>query len=98
MTTLKILVPPVAPEAEKIFATVYEAWSTRHLLTIDYANDQGEPTKRTIEPQALLFHEMAWYVSAYCYLRSAQRTFAVSRIVTARIENGTFTSRPELYE
>lgn len=26
------------------------------------------------------------------------RTFAVSRIVTARIENGTFTPRPEFYE
>lgn len=98
MTTLKILVPPVAPEAEKIFTTVYEAWSTRHLLTIDYANEQGEPTKRTIEPQALLFHEMAWYIRAYCYLRSAQRTFAVSRVEKATIEDGTFSPRPDLYE
>lgn len=98
LSALKILVSPLAPESEKIFSAVYEAWSTRHLLTIDYANEQGEPTKRTIEPQALLFHEMAWYIRAYCYLRSAQRTFAVSRVEKATIEEGTFSPRPDLYE
>lgn len=98
IAALKILVPPVAPEAEGIFATVYEAWSTRHLLTIVYADEKGEETKRTIEPQALLFHEMVWYIRAYCYLRSCQRTFAVSRIEKATIEEATFSPRPDLYE
>ena len=98
LSALKILVPPISPEAEKIFSTVYDAWATRHLLTIAYANEQGEQTTRTIEPQALLFHGMTWYIRAYCYLRADQRTFAVSRIVTAKIEDGTFSPRPELYE
>lgn len=98
ISALKILMPSVAPEAEEVFANIYDAWSTRHLLTISYADEYGDTTTRTIEPQALLFHEMAWFVRSYCYLRSAVRTFAVSRIEKAKVEEGTFTARPELYE
>ena len=98
LSALKILVPPIAPESEKVFSAVYEAWSTRHLLTITYSDEKGEITTRTIEPQALMFHEMAWYVRSYCYLRSGTRTFAVSRIDKAKIEEGTFSPRPDLYE
>lgn len=98
LSALKILVPPIAPESEKIFSAVYEAWSTRHLLTITYSDEKGEITTRTIEPQALMFHEMAWYVRSYCYLRSGTKTFAVSRIDKAKIEEGTFSPRPDLYE
>lgn len=98
LSALKILIPPIAPESEEIFSTVYEAWSKRHLLTISYADEESESTTRTIEPQALLFYDMAWYIRSYCYLRSGVRTFAVSRIEKAKVEEGTFSSRPELYE
>ena len=98
LSSLKILVPPVANEAAGVFDTVYDAWATRHLLTITYSDEKGEITTRTIEPQALMFHEMAWYVRSYCYLRSGTRTFAVSRIDKAKIEKGTFSPRPDLYE
>jgi len=98
LSALKILVPPIAAETEAIFTTVYEAWSKRHLLTITYSDEKGESSTRTIEPQALLFHDMAWFVRSYCYLRSSIRTFAVSRIEKAKIEAGTFSPRPELYE
>lgn len=98
LSALKILVPPIAPESEEIFSIVYEAWGKRHLLTLSYADEKGETTMRTIEPQALLFYGMAWYILGYCYLRSNVRTFAVSRIEKAKVEEGTFSSRPELYE
>lgn len=98
LSTLKILAPPVAPEAERIFATVYDAWATRRLLTIRYMDESGNTTNRTIEPQALFFHEMVWYVQCYCYLRSAVRTFAIARIEEAKIVERTFATRPEVYE
>lgn len=97
-TSMKILMPPLAPEIEKIFATVYEGWSQRRLLTIRYSDEKGEVTERTIEPQALLFHEMGWYVRCYCYLRGGQRTFAVARIEAARQLDVTFRPRPELMD
>ncbi len=97
-TSMKILMPPLAPETEKIFAMVYEGWSQRRLLTICYTDEKGETTERTIEPQALLFHGMGWYICCYCYLRGSQRTFAIARIEAAKLLDVTFQPRPELYE
>lgn len=98
LSSLKILVPPVAKEAAGVFDTVNDAWATRHPLTTVYTDEKGEQTTRTIEPQALLFHGMTWYIRSYCYLRASQRTFSVARIEKAKAEDGTFAPRPELYE
>ena len=97
-SSMKILMPPLAPETEKIFAMVYEGWAQRRLLTIRYTDEKGETTERTIEPQALLFHGMGWYIRCYCYLRGGQRTFAIARIEAVKMLDVTFQLRPELYE
>ncbi len=96
-SAMKILMPPLAPETERVFATVYEGWAQRHLLTIKYTDEKCETTERTIEQQALLFHGMAWYVRAYCYLRGGQRTFLIARIETVKLLDASFLPRPELY-
>lgn len=98
LSALKILLPPVPPETEKVFSIVYDAWATRHLLSISYADERGAQSDRTIEPQALFFYGTSWYIRAYCYLRGKPRTFTVSRIEKATIQDGTFTPRPDLYE
>ena len=97
-SSMKILMPPLAPETERMFAMVYEGWAKRRLLTIRYTDEKGETTERTIEPQALLFHGMGWYIRCYCYLRGDQRTFAIARIEAVKILDVTFQPRPELYE
>lgn len=97
-SAMKILMPPLAPETERVFATVYEGWAQHRLLTIRYTDEKCETSERTIEPQALLFHSMAWYVRAYCYLRGGQRTFAIARIEAGKLLDVTFQPRPELYE
>lgn len=97
MTSLKILTPPMSKECEAVFSTLFDAWKQRRMATIRYCDEKGDTTVRTIEPHALLFHNMAWYVRAFCHLKMAQRTFAVSRIESVETLECAFESRPELY-
>ena len=98
ISTLRILIPPVAPETEKKLAIVYDAWATHHLLTITYCDGTGKRTERTIEPHMLFFYGSGWYVGAFCYSRRRALTFAVSRIEKATVEDGTFAPNPKLFE
>lgn len=56
----------------------------------------GELTRREIDPHRLENYEGAWYVVAYCHLRKALRSFAVSPLrVQALRETGVrFESQP----
>ncbi|MBP5640850.1 MAG: WYL domain-containing protein [Victivallales bacterium] len=81
-----------------IFRAVFEAWSSRRLLYITYKDENGMETKRIIEPQALAFFDMEWTIRAYCHKRDAPRTFLLSRISSAAIQDETFEPRRELID
>lgn len=48
-----------------------------------YADREGTPSRRVIEPVALMAREQAWYVAGWCRLRLAPRLFRLDRIVSA---------------
>lgn len=81
-----------------IFLTVFEAWSSRRLLYIDYKDEGGAESKRVIEPQALAFFDMEWNIKAYCHKRDAVRTFLLSRIAGAVMLEETFEPRREIID
>ena len=81
-----------------IFLAVFEAWSSRRLLYITYKDEKGVETKRIIEPQALAFFDMEWTIRAYCHKREAPRTFLLSRICSAAIQNETFEARRDIID
>ncbi len=81
-----------------IFLTVFEAWNSRRLLYITYKDEKGVETKRIIEPQALVFFDMEWNIKAYCHKREAARTFLLSRISSAAMQDETFEPRHEIID
>lgn len=97
MTSMKILMPPLSKDAEAVFSVLYDAWKQRRMVSVKYCDEKGEVTERVLEPQALVFHDMSWYVKAYCHLRNDGRTFAVTRIQSIAILDRTFENRPEFY-
>lgn len=65
---------------------------TNYLLTkIQYVNESGEISERTIEPFALLSTEN-WLLIAWCHLRRGFRYFRVDRIRSLRVTNDHFES------
>ena len=96
-TSLRLLMPPLPRETEAVFTLLFDAWKRRRLASIKYRDEGGCDTERVIEPQALLLHRITWYVRAFCHLRSAPRTFAVTRVISVAVLDRTFDDRPELY-
>ena len=52
----------------------------RHILKIDYQNNQQEKSSREIEPIGLIFYSMDWHIIAWCWKRHAYRDFKVCRV------------------
>ncbi len=72
-------------------------------VEIDYLSfSRNERTSRTIEPDHVFVTQGQWYVSGWCHLAHADRTFRVDRIATAQITEVARThearaAAPELF-
>jgi predicted DNA-binding transcriptional regulator YafY len=58
-----------------------------HLRYLSY----GQETERAVDPYGIVSHWDQWYLVGWCHLRQAVRVFRLDRIVSARLEEATFT-------
>ena len=94
---------PVKPE---IFREVFEAWQTRHGLSVKYCKGMsGEVLDYVLEPQVLSFYDGLWYVKAVIVSQNGEtmpertiRTLALNRIQFAAIYPGRFEPDMRLIE
>ncbi|MFC3800866.1 helix-turn-helix transcriptional regulator [Cohnella sp. GCM10012308] len=80
-------------EMAEILKLCQEAISLNRLLTFDYIDKNGMPTRRTVEPYQLHFNEMSWYLIGYCLTRMEYRTFKLSRTDNLTLGKQTFVPR-----
>ena len=76
-----------------LLATVREAMRAEKVLHIDYADETGKATERSIWPAALAYYEDKQIIAAWCLLRQDFRSFRIDRIAAARIGNEGFGRR-----
>lgn len=78
-------------EAEmEIFKEIKHALKGCFTLSIIYKNNQGSKSDRMINPLKLVFKQQRWYLIAFCNMREECRTFRVSRIAKARVNDNKF--------
>ena len=65
-------------------SSLQHAISIQCIIEIDYQNQNGESSKREVEPIGLIFYAFNWHLIGWCHLRNEYRDFRVSRIVTVR--------------
>ena len=91
INSLLVFAESGATDISAIFPVVFEAWQQHRYLKILYDDKQGNPpTERIIAPHVLFLYDKEWRLKAYCTLRSAPRTFVISRIVDIKILDETF--------
>ena len=66
------------------------AIAARQVLRLDYADRQGAPTQRDIQPLVLTFWGGHWTVIGWCRLRADFRMFRLHRMVTCAATGETF--------
>ncbi|MBO7744328.1 YafY family transcriptional regulator [Paenibacillus sp. MWE-103] len=78
---------------KSILGALRQAAKNRYVASFDYTNTDGIVEQREAEPIGLAWKGYAWYLYAYCRLRSDYRTFRLSRISGLRIRTEHFASR-----
>ena len=81
----------------QVAAIVSRAIAGQRLLAIDYFKEnEGEFSKRTVEPYALINGREGWYVASYDPQRESVRHFRLDRIKAATVTDEHFEPRPEV--
>ncbi|MDF5980138.1 YafY family protein [Pseudomonas aeruginosa] len=61
-------------------ATLAEAAQVRARVEFRYRDPQGAETLRQLDPYGLAYRNGCWYVSGFCHLRQALRSFRLDRL------------------
>ena len=88
------LIAAPVPVAEAIdLAPLRAAIRSEHKVVLDYADKQGERTRRTIWPIAIGFFERTRVIAAWCELRADFRHFRTDRIAALRLTGRRYPHR-----
>jgi predicted DNA-binding transcriptional regulator YafY len=78
--TTKLLLPrPDALQDERVLITITRAIQTEQTVSFTYQPPEQDPTAREVDPYGLTFWNGRWYLSGYCHLRKAMRSFRLDR-------------------
>lgn len=81
----------VAPSPEGIdLAMVRSAIRDEQKIELDYCDEMGRATSRTIRPIALIYYSEAANIVAWCELREDLRNFRADRVAMSRRVDGFF--------
>lgn len=61
-------------------SNLQNAVSVQNIIEIGYKNNNGEVSKRQLEPIGLVFYALNWHLIGWCHLRNEYRDFKVERI------------------
>lgn len=78
----------------KRFSMLKNAILTRRVITFQYSGMDGQTRPRTVEPVKLLFRGMDWYLSGWCRMRKAYRSFKLTRMDMLSVTEETFVPKP----
>ncbi|SDR29822.1 WYL domain-containing protein [Pseudovibrio sp. Tun.PSC04-5.I4] len=74
---------------------INEAFLMSKCVEISYSDQNGNTSKRTIEPHYLFLSYPVWYVMAWDHLRDAVRTFRCDRIKSSNLTETGFALKPK---
>lgn len=78
---------------KSVLVSLRQASKNRMVVSFLYTNTDGAGEQREVEPIGLAWKGYAWYLYAYCRLRSDYRTFRLSRVSGLQIHSEHFTNR-----
>jgi len=77
------------------FSSLRAAIRSKHKVRLDYEDQNGEHTKRTVWPLAMSFWGQTWLLLAWCELRQDHRNFRLDRMASAEVLDGVFKETPQ---
>lgn len=78
-----------------VFNQITTALWAESSVDVEYQDSNKNITQRTLSPQKVFLYKDAWYLLAWCHLRSEPRIFSLNRLISAGDSNVTFYVLPE---
>ncbi|MDD7795345.1 helix-turn-helix transcriptional regulator [Clostridium sp. 'White wine YQ'] len=72
---------------------VKTALNENRLVSFEYSDQEGEKSKRKVEPYRLILKNSNWYLQCYCTTREDFRIFRLSRVSSLEVLEETFIPR-----
>jgi predicted DNA-binding transcriptional regulator YafY len=79
-SSIKMHVPEQFAGNFDYLATLQSAISNKHIIEVEYRNNNGITSQRELEPIGLVFYAAAWHIIAWCHLRKEYRDFKVVHV------------------
>ncbi|MFI8607719.1 helix-turn-helix transcriptional regulator [Pseudomonas sp. NPDC077649] len=80
-----------------LLAELAAAAQERQRVRLVYCSEQGQCSEREVDPYGLVFRQGLWYLSGYCHLRQALRSFRLERLREVRTLDSRF-ERPHDFD
>lgn len=77
---IRIYGSPAQTEGADYLTEIQKSITNRHILLIEYINNESIKSKREIEPIGLTFYSGQWHLVAWCWWRRAYRDFKVNQV------------------
>ena len=86
-----VIVPKFSPQQTEQFSEQISAAIKNFQITaLDYSDEKGNQTHRTIWPLGLIYWGKTWTIVAWCTKRDDYRLFRLDRINTLSVSNDNF--------
>lgn len=92
----KLFVPDfhVPKDQDAALRALRKALEEKHVVRLDYADENGRGTQRDVRPLGLFYWGKRWTLSAWCELRADFRNFRLDRIAKVARTPRTFADEP----
>jgi predicted DNA-binding transcriptional regulator YafY len=81
------------PNEKNKFNDIKKALLQREVINFEYVNGDGKRSRRSAEPEKLLFKGNSWYLIAFCRKRQEHRIFRISRIKNVEVTTEKFIQK-----
>ncbi len=94
--TTRVILPRGEPSLDDhALHTLTAATEAARTVGFTYHSPRHGEIDRRIDPYGLVFREGRWYVTGFCHLREAMRSFRLDRISNVHLLPGTFRRPPD---
>ncbi|MDH1265400.1 YafY family protein [Pseudomonas sp. GD03944] len=79
--SVTLVMPRRPPTSDTTWlAELADAAQTRQRVRLTYCAEQADPGQREVDPYGLVYRWGVWYLSGWCHLRQALRSFRLDRV------------------
>lgn len=94
--TTRVILPRGEPSLDdRALQTLTVATEAMRSVGFTYHSPEHGGMERSVDPYGLVFRQGRWYVTGFCHLRQAMRSFRLDRINNVHLLAGTFQRPPD---